>query len=361
MPSSRQAEELFQSALRLFDSGDLPGAAAGFEQVLGIDASHQLAHYQLGNVRREQKRYPEAEREFEAALVLSPVHAESHNNLGVVQQVEGRNDEAIASYERAVKLKPALTQAYLNLGRLLTQLGRGDEAAACYRHAVSSSDRPEIFVHLLDALEGHVSAGAPASYVRATFDGFARQFDEHLVGRLGYRLPEAIADAVGRVRPFAPASADVLDLGCGTGLSGAALAPLARRLVGVDLSPRMLQEARARGSYHELSEADILAWMRAAQAAQFDLIVAADVFIYLGMLDAIFSEAARLSRPRALFAFSVEQCAGADWQLQESGRYAHSATYVERMALEHRFAVSLKAEQPIRKPIVGLLYVLTKL
>jgi len=201
---------------------------------------------------------------------------------------------------------------------------------------------------------------APAEYVRATFDGYARQFDKQTVGRLNYHVPEAIALAVGRVRPFAPASADVLDLGCGTGLCGLALAPIARRLVGVDLSPRMLEEAQARHCYHQLAEADVVTWMRTAPDAQFDLIVAADVFIYVGNLDAIFAEVARLSRRDALFAFSIEVCADADWQLQESGRYAQSAAYIDRLSRKHGFTPAFRAEQPIRTPTVGLLYVLAK-
>jgi predicted TPR repeat methyltransferase len=100
--------------------------------------------------------------------------------------------------------------------------------------------------------------------------------------------------------------------------------------------------------------------MRAAQAAQFDLIVAADVFIYIGDLGTVFAEAARLARGKALFAFSIETCSGADWQLQESGRYAQSAGYIERLAKEHGFNISFRGEQAIRKPIVGLLYVLTR-
>ena len=100
--------------------------------------------------------------------------------------------------------------------------------------------------------------------------------------------------------------------------------------------------------------------MRNAPPAQFDLIVAADVLIYLGDLDAVFAEAARLLRPRGLFAFSIEECAGADWRLQESGRYAQSPGYIERLAREQGFVLSLKAQQPIRTPIVGLLYILSR-
>lgn len=360
MSVNRRAQDLFQGALERLQAEDLAGAAEGFEQVLQIDPAQAPAHYQLGNVRRDQGRYAEAEQHFKLALALSPDHAEAHNNLGVIEEVTGRAEEALASYRRAIQARPALTQAYLNLGRLLMQLARRDEAAQCYRQGLAASDKPPVFAHLLAALEGRTTVAAPVDYVRSTFDGFAREFDKQLVGELSYHLPEAMAKSVARVRPFGRASADVLDLGCGTGLSGLAFAPIARRLVGVDISAGMLHEARARGCYQELAETEILEWMRQAAPAQFDLIIAADVLIYVGELDQIFAEAARLARPRALFAFSIEVCTEADWRLLDSGRYAQSAPYIERLAEEHGFTVSLRTSQPIRKPIVGLLYVLAR-
>jgi predicted TPR repeat methyltransferase len=328
--------------------------------VLEVDPQHALAHYHLGNVRRDQGDHGAAERHFARAVTLAPSHAEAHNNLGVIQEVSERADDAVASYRRAIQAKPTLTQAHLNLGRLLMQLGRREEAARCYRDGVASSDQPSIFVHLLAALDGRPTSAAPAEYVRATFDGFARDFDERLVGHFDYHVPDAMARAIASLRPLSERAADVLDLGCGTGLSGAAFALLSRRLVGVDVSGNMLQEARARGCYQELAEAEILAWMQAAAAAQFDLILAADVLVYFGDLGPIFAQAARLLRPGGLLAFSIEVCSDADWRLQDSGRYAQSAGYIERLAKEHGFTVSLRADQPIRKPIVGLLYVLSR-
>lgn len=352
--------DLFEQALARLRADDLAGAAEALEQVLAADPAHAAAHYQLGNVRRDLGDHPAAERHFSRALELAPGHAEAHNNLGVLQEVSARAEQAVASYRRAVQAKPTLTQAYLNLGRLLMERGRRDEAAQCYRDAVASSDKPSIFVHLLAALDGRATAAAPADYVRATFDGFARDFDERLIGVFDYHVPEAIARSVRRIRPFQPRSADVLDLGCGTGLSGAALAGIAKRLVGVDVSGAMLQEARARGCYQELAESEILDWMRAAAAQQFDVIIAADVLIYFGDLDPLFEQARRLLRPGGLFAFSIEVCADADFRLQESGRYAQSAAYIERLATQHGFTVSLRADQPIRKPIIGLLFVLSR-
>jgi len=42
------------------------------------------------------------------------------------------------------------------------------------------------------------------------------------------------------------------------------------------------------------------------QAASHDVVVAADVFIYVGRIDALCAEVKRILRPRGLFAFSVE-------------------------------------------------------
>ena len=352
--------DLFEQALACLRSDDVAGAAEALERVLAADPAHAAAHYQLGNVRRDLGDYPAAERHFRRALELEPRHAEAHNNLGVLEEVSGRSEQAVASYRRAVQAKPTLSQAYLNLGRLLMVLGRREEAAQCYREAVASSDKPSIFAHLLAALDGRATAAAPADYVRATFDGFARDFDERLVGVFDYHVPEAIAAAIRRIRLFPPRSADVLDLGCGTGLSGAVFADISRRIAGVDVSGAMLQEARARGCYQELAEAEVLAWMRAAAAEQFDLVIAADVLVYFGDLGPVFAQAARLLRSGGLFAFSIEVCRDADFRLQDSGRYAQSAAYVERLAKGHGFTVSLRADQPIRKPIIGLLYVLRR-
>ena len=353
-------QDLFDKALERLRADDLAGAGEALEQVVAADPAHAAAHYQLGNVRRDLGDPAAAERHFSRALELAPGHTEAHNNLGVLQEVSGRVEEAVASYRRAVQAKPTLTQAYLNLGRLLMERGRRDEAAQCYRDAVASSDKASIFVHLLAALDGRTTAAAPVDYLRATFDGFARDFDERLIGVFDYHVPEAIAQSIRGVRPFPPRSADVLDLGCGTGLSGAAVAGISKRIVGVDVSGAMLQEAGARGCYQELAEGEILGWMRAAAAEQFDVVIAADVLVYLGDLGPIFEQARRLLRPSGLFAFSIEVSGDADFRLQDSGRYAQSAAYVERLASEHGFTVAARADQPIRKPIVGLLFVLSR-
>ena len=127
----------------------------------------------------------------------------------------------------------------------------------------------------------------------------------------------------------------MLDAGCGTGLCVGFLRPVARRLVGVDLSGKMLDKARQRGGYDELVEAELTAYLEAHPRA-FDLVVAADVILYFGRLERLTSAIRAALRPGGCLVFTVE--AGADeergWTLDDGGRYAHHPAYL-RSVLEN--------------------------
>ena len=170
------------------------------------------------------------------------------------------------------------------------------------------------------------STPAPA-YVEALFDDYAARFEESLVTKLGYRVPEAIAVAIGAamatrgVERFARA----IDLGCGTGLMGERLRPLADRLEGVDLSARMLAEARRKGIYDRLEKADLVTFL-GADAQTAGLIVAADVFNNVGALEPALGAASRALMPGWLLGFSLETHAGEDAvRLGTSLRFQHAA------------------------------------
>ena len=125
---------------------------------------------------------------------------------------------------------------------------------------------------------------------------------------------------------------DVLDLGCGTGLCGPLLRPMARTLAGVDLSPAMIEKAKARRAYDRRWAADLLEALRAADAG-YDLLVAADVLIYFGDLTPVFEPAVAALRPGGLFAFSVEAGEGERFQFRPATRrYAHAEPYLRRLA-----------------------------
>jgi predicted TPR repeat methyltransferase len=93
------------------------------------------------------------------------------------------------------------------------------------------------------------------------------------------------------------------------------------------------------------------------------LIIAADVFIYIGDLQAVFAGVRRVLEPRGLFCFSVEQ--GSDersYELRSSSRYAHSAQHLRALAAQQDFELLALEEATLRKdqaqPVAGLLLAL---
>ncbi|MES2937012.1 MAG: methyltransferase domain-containing protein [Pseudomonadota bacterium] len=190
--------------------------------------------------------------------------------------------------------------------------------------------------------------------MESLFDGYAAQFDTHLVHALRYDAPRILA---GRLAGLGRRFTRALDLGCGTGLCGPLLRPFTDAVDGVDLSARMLEQARRTGAYDALLQADVAAHL--ARATQrYDLVVAADVFIYVGALDAVFEGVARCM-PAGVFCFTVE-AAGEDegMVLRPSLRYAHSRGYLRVLAQRHGLRELAVEERPIREdqqaPIPGL-------
>ncbi|QJE01656.1 tetratricopeptide repeat protein [Massilia forsythiae] len=268
---------------------------------------------------------------------------------GAALKKAGAPQRALDSYERALALRPDYVLAWHYRANVLRALGRRDEAVAAYRRALElGADAAEIGFALAALGEGALPGAAPADYVKNLFDQYAPHFERHLVGVLGYRTP-ALLDALLRRHLAAPVET-ALDLGCGTGLCGPLLRPLARHLAGVDLSPRMLEAARAGGAYDELACADIGPWLDERRTGA-GLALAADVLVYFGDLAPLFGQVRRALLPGGLFAFSVEaaQPGAAGYAILPSNRFAHAPAYVERCALDAGFTVVEREDAVLRR------------
>lgn len=215
--------------------------------------------------------------------------------------------------------------------------------------------------HIILARLGLARAAAPASYVRALFDAYACDYDEHLTEELHYAAPAQLRALV--VEHLAIEAGTVADLGCGTGLCGLQFRDLATKLLGVDLSARMLQRARARACYDQLVEADVVDFLRRHKAS-FSLLVAADVLVYIGDLAPVFAAAAAALRPGGGFAFTVEGATGSRWRALRSGRYAHPVAYVQRLAAQARLEIVARRDAALRTqhggPVAGDVWLLRK-
>jgi predicted TPR repeat methyltransferase len=176
----------------------------------------------------------------------------------------------------------------------------------------------------MDAISGEKRERAPRDYLVMYFDRFADVFDKQLVDVLGYRVPEKL---MGLIAATGRKLTRAVDLGCGTGLAGPRLRAERSRLVGVDVSPRMLAKAAERGCYDELIEADMTTFLEETPE-RFDLIFAADALVYFGDLGGFLSAAARVAPPGGFLAFNVETTMREPYVLLPSGRFAHSVDAV---------------------------------
>jgi predicted TPR repeat methyltransferase len=354
----------------------------------------------LGNLMLDNERFEEAEREYRHALALDPDRPDALNNYAVLCKGLGRYEEAERSLLRAIELAPDFTDArnnlaglYFRLGRfeesleqarealaraprdarthemrgaVFCRLGRFDEAAKVYQEWLEDEpDNPKALHHLA-ACTGHdVPTRASDAYVQYVFDSFAKTFDSKLA-MLGYRAPTLVAEAVSECLGAAAKGLKVLDAGCGTGLCAALLKPFAGWLTGIDLSDGMLANARGRGLYDALHQAELTAYMQ-QHVAQYDVVVSADTLVYFGALDLAVRAAAQALRPGGHLCFTVEtlpEGERGDYRLQRHGRYAHSKAYLEAMLQQAGFAI-LKLDQAVLRseggePVTGWLVLAQK-
>jgi predicted TPR repeat methyltransferase len=245
---------------------------------------------------------------------------------------------------QVVELSPGYAPAHALIGRAEAGLGRDGEALDALRQALACDPEDALGVRIdLSRLGAFPPEEAIAhGYVRALFDDYAPQFERHLVKNLFYRGPELIAgalyrSAVKRMRPYRFRCA--LDLGCGTGLMARALEGTCTAIEGVDLSPRMLAKARRTGLYSALHEGELTAFLDGRPAGGADLVVAADVFVYMASLEAAFRAAHRALARGGFFAFTVQAHEGDGVVLGEDSRYAHAQSYLRGLASAAGFAI----------------------
>jgi predicted TPR repeat methyltransferase len=337
-------------------TNDFDAAHAAVSEALELDPQHVGARAELVTLLLEQGARDEAVEETDRLVAEHPDDADAAFARARALAATGRPDAARGAFRRATELDAAISHRLVRLANGFRAL-RDEERArrALEEGAILQPEDPEI-AHLVAAARGEADdTRVPDAYIVQHFDQFAELFDKRLKEDLRYTVPE---DLVARVEPLVGSAREVLDAGCGTGLCGPLLRPLAKRLVGVDLSPGMLARARERGVYDELHEAELTAYLR-EHPESFDVLMAADVFIYFGDLSEIIALAAAAIRPGGVVAFSVERAA-AKRTLASSGRWAHTPEEVLEVSAAAGLEVeateaALRFEQGV--PVEGLLVV----
>ena len=305
-----------------------------------------------------------------ARLFLSSGDLNADRRFEFARDLQLKGDLAAAAdlMLQAIELAPNFASAWFTLAGLREKLGQREAAIAALRRACAADpgDRHGASLHLMRLGAKRVS-DMPRAYVQTLFDQYAPRFEAALVDDLGYRGPALLFKAVLSVRARAGRPAffkRAIDLGCGTGLAAAAFAGEVDHITGIDLSPRMIERARATGLYAELDVADMAQGLRGRPHASADLILAADAMVYVSDLAPLLREVARVLAPGGLLAFTVETHAGEGVLIGEGLRYSHSTPYVREqvasagLTLEHCAYLSARTEHSVPAP--GLVVVATK-
>ena len=287
---------------------------------------------------------------------LNPGVASAALALGEALLAKKTLPAAIAELQRALRLDPALERARLLTGKAWLEAGEAAQALAIFEALEPS---PEIEQLIARARAIGIAPRSDPGYVRHLFDQFSADYDHRMLGQLDYAAPQLLKDLADLVMPGREGLA-VLDLGCGTGLAGLLFKPRAAQLAGIDLSPAMIEKARARGVYDSLVVGDI----ETALDGQYDLVLAADTLVYLGDLKPLFAVVAKHLRPDGFFLFTTEAKEGAGFELGPKRRWRHSELYLRDLAKGAGLSVAgLIAASPrteSRQPVPGLAVALHK-
>ncbi|WP_439627274.1 methyltransferase [Shinella sp.] len=255
----------------------------------------------------------------------------------------------------------ALADAY-NRALSLEKSGDFDAAAKAYADvlALDPEDHGGAAVRLASMGRGETPEKAPDAYVTTLFDQHAEVFDNVLVEQLGYCVPLLVRQrfhALG-LGPFKR----VLDLGCGTGLTGGALRDMAEDITGVDLSENMVEIAHDKELYETLYVAEAIDFLEDNDDEPFDLITATDVLPYLGALEPLFFGVGENLVAGGHFIFSSETLpeetfAGRPFMVGPHQRFAHGAGYVRQRLDETGFDLVEMTDITVRmeegEPIPG--------
>lgn len=387
---------LFQEACENHQNGNLSAAKSAYLTVLQhVDAP--MLQYNLGLVHHELQEMEEALACFAKAhegnpedrdtlfnlalcqkicgqfdnaghsylklLALEPDHVDGIYNLAGCYRAQERDEEAIALYLQVLEKHPAHQGATSNVAYLYQRIGDTARAIQYYQILLQLDPDRHSARHMLAALLGETSETPPESYVRGLFDSYSDHYEESLVQNLEYDVPVKLRKMLLDLADTNHRFREGIDLGCGTGLSGVAFSDLVENLDGVDLSPKMIDIARKKAIYRNLLVDNISSFFSSV-SAQYDLVLAADVFGYLGNLTPTMQMISRCTVPGAVICFSTETASGQTYRLQRSGRFAHSQEYILGLAREQGWTVVQHQPVDLRRErdgwVSGTLWIMRK-
>lgn len=381
-PSNEEMNRLFVQANEDHQNGLLDSAGAAYQRLLHYFPEAPLLHFHLGLVHFEQGEYENGRDAFARAADLNPENMDILFNLALTQKKTGDLAGAILSYQRILEIEPATIDTLYNLAGCYKDSGQPAQAIQTYLevlqlapdhpsannnlayvyHLTGATERAVYYYqrvlqyqpdhqaaqHMLAALTGSGTASSPESYVRDVFDNYSSHYERSLVVELEYCVPTTIRGVVDTGSAWKKTYDQGLDLGCGTGLGGQAFRDSIAVLDGVDLSEKMIAFAAAKHLYRNLHVGNIVNFLKSTRQS-YDFYLAADVFAYVGELAETLSLLRERARRDVLCCFSTENIDGCGYQLQHTGRFAHTPVYIKEVSQATGWQVAANRKTSLRK------------
>ena len=355
-------ESFFSLGQAYLQNNQIEEAIAAFKKTLILQPEHPEANHYLGNAELASSDANKALNYYFRQLEINPI-MESYYNIGVLLMHQNRHKESLQYLQQAAKIEPGYLPVHINLAALYLKLNQVSDAIRHYKEALIIKPGDPELTHILSALEkGKTPDQAPREYLSHLFNQYATYYDKHLTEHLQYKAHELLFKAIETESTVESAEWTILDLGCGTGLCGVLFKPFAKQLIGIDVSEKMIAAAEQKATYDILKVEEVTTALDTFK--ENDLIVAGDVFSYIGKLDQIYQKAYEALKSGGLFAFTVEKTYTEPYELQKTIRYAHSKKYLATLAKKTQFETLRFDNIVLRKqrniPVEGYLVVLQK-
>jgi predicted TPR repeat methyltransferase len=370
-----------------------------YQSLLELAPEHLGSRFQLGRLFMQQNKYQEAIDQLSIIENEHPLHFETQSNLATSFLKLGWLSQAKTHYLKALNVKPEDVQVLFNLGVIATRTGSIADAIEFYTRALnqdaniyeahnnvgvaflSVKNREKALQHFREALRIQPDnkslqhtinilthdknlSSSPPEYIRSLFNSYADHYDAHITQALKYDVPKQLFAAVNHYADVKKAHWNILDLGCGTGLCGELFQGKNNTLTGVDIAEQMLEIVAQKNLYQGLIHADIPDFLKDKHDV-YDLVIAGDVLVYFGDLGELFADIYQALHHDGLFVFNAEIGSDKDYSMTESGRFAHSKSYLDNLIQQTQFKtldyqiIHLRTQNGV--PVEGHLYLLAKL
>ncbi|MFN3234822.1 MAG: tetratricopeptide repeat protein [Gammaproteobacteria bacterium] len=288
----------------------------------------------IGHCYTHLKEYQKAREYYRNALEMNINDIDIYYNLGVLAEKQGHFDHAINYYRDVLKENNDYVNAHHNIGIVYLKKDHPAYALKHFKEVLRLQPQNKTVQYYIDMLTQDTRLdAAPREYVKSLFNQYADHYDQHLIEALDYQVPMLFQNAFGK-----KTAKTCLDLGCGTGLCGVVFKDYVDYLAGVDISENMLSIAKEKGCYDKLYCQDINEFLE-NDKRRYDLILAGDVLVYFGKLENFFKAISQHLNKNGTFVFNIERSDKDDYQMLQSGRFAHHIDYLHALVKEYGFTI----------------------